>query len=49
MSLLGSGIWIQSWLSCWQGGRGAPAQLVAAQNFCIALVGWHLQGLDGGG
>ena len=49
MSLLRSGIWIQSWPSCWRGARGAPVQFVVGQSLCIALVRWHLRGLDQGG
>lgn len=45
MWLLRSRIWIQSWLSCWRGPRGAPAQLTASQSLCIALVARHLRGL----
>lgn len=48
MPLLRSGIWIQSWPSCWQGARGAPAQLVAGQSLCIPSVGRHLRGLGWG-
>lgn len=43
MWLLRSRIWIQSWLSCWRGARGAPARLMASQGLCIAVVGWHLR------
>lgn len=49
MSLLRSGIWIQSWPSCWRGARGAPVQLVVGQSLCVALVRWYLWGLDEGG
>lgn len=49
MSLLRSRIWIQNWLSCWRGARGAPAQLVVGQSLCIALMGCYLQGLHDGG
>lgn len=45
MWLLRSGIWIQSWLSCWRGARGAPAQLMASQGLCFALLGRHLRDL----
>lgn len=37
MLLLRSRIWIQSWLSCWQGAQEAPAQLTVGQSLCIAL------------
>lgn len=49
MSLLRSGIWTQSWLSCQRGARGAPVQLVAGQSLCIALVGRPLRGPGEGG
>lgn len=39
MLLLRSRIWIQSWLSCWQGAQEAPAQLTVGQSLCIALWG----------